>query len=141
MLEYPTDTTRTIASLIVSDAATKFPDIRFIFSHAGGTLTSIAGRLLGPEMTAANLTGTPKPNSRLFHLRRFYYDTAGSANPVNMTALKTLVPTSQILFGTDAPFVDGAPQVAGLQTSGFNADELRAIERENTLQLIPRLRT
>jgi len=139
MLEYPTDTTRTIVSLIVSEAATKYPDIRFIFSHAGGTITSIAGRLLGAEMTAENLARTPAPNSRLFHLRRFFYDTAGSANPVNMAALKTLVPTTQIVFGTDAPFVDGAPQVAGLQTAGFTADELRAIERDNATRLVPRL--
>ena len=140
MLEYPTDTTRTIVSLIVSEAATKYPDIRFIFSHAGGTVTSIAGRLLGAEMTAENLSRPPAPNSRLFHLRRFFYDTAGSANPVNMQALKTLVPTTQILFGTDAPFVDGAPQVAGLQSAGFTADELRAVERENATRLVPRLR-
>jgi predicted TIM-barrel fold metal-dependent hydrolase len=141
MLEYPTDTTRTIVSLIVSEAATKYPDIRFIFSHAGGTITSIAGRLLGAEMTAENLARTPAPNSRLFHLRRFFYDTAGSVNPVNMAALKTLVPTTQIVFGTDAPFVDGAPQVAGLQTAGFTADELRAIERDNATRLVPRLRS
>jgi predicted TIM-barrel fold metal-dependent hydrolase len=140
MLEYPTDTTRTIISLVVSDMATKYSDIRFIFSHAGGTITAIAGRFLGAEMTAANLAGQPKPNSRLHHLRRFFYDTAGSANPVNMQALRTLVPTSQILFGTDAPFVDGAPQVAGLQASGFTRDELRGVERDNALVLIPRLR-
>jgi predicted TIM-barrel fold metal-dependent hydrolase len=140
MLEYPTDTTRTIVSLIVSEAATKYPDIRFIFSHAGGTITSIAGRLLGAEMTAENLARPAAANSRLFHLRRFYYDTAGSANPVNMQALKTLVPTSQILFGTDAPFFDGAPQAAGLQTAGFTPDDLRGIERENALKLLPRLR-
>jgi 6-methylsalicylate decarboxylase len=138
MLEYPTDTTRTIVSLIVSEAATRYPDITFIFSHAGGTITSIAGRLLGAEMTADNLSRTPAVNSRLFHLRRFFYDTAGSANPVNMNALKTLVPTSQILFGTDAPFFDGAPQVAGLQTAGFTAEELRKIERENAAKLLGR---
>jgi 6-methylsalicylate decarboxylase len=139
MLEYPTDTTRTIVSLIVSEAATRYPDIKFIFSHAGGTITSIAGRLLGAEMTADNLSRTPAANSRLFHLRRFYYDTAGSANPVNMNGLKTLVPTSQILFGTDAPFFDGAPQVAGLQTAGFTADELRAVERDNAARLLGRV--
>jgi predicted TIM-barrel fold metal-dependent hydrolase len=138
MLEYPTDTTRTIVSLIVSEAATKYPDIRFIFSHAGGTITAVAGRLLGAEMTADNLARPAAPNSRLFHLRRFYYDTAGSANPVSMQALKSLVPVSQILFGTDAPFFDGAPQVQGLQTSGFAATDLRDIERENALRLLNR---
>ena len=55
MLEYPMDTARTIASLIVSETATRCPDVRFIFSHAGGTLIGVAGRLLGAEMTADNL--------------------------------------------------------------------------------------
>jgi len=45
------------------------------------------------------------------------------------------------VFGTDAPFFDGVPQVQSLQASGFTADELRGIERENALQLVPRLRT
>ena len=138
MLEYPMDTTRTIASLIVSETATKCPDVKFIFSHAGGTLIGVAGRLLGAEMSADNLAKAAAPNSRLHHLRRFYYDTAGSANPVNMQALKTLVGTSQIVFGTDAPFFDGAPQVQGLQRAGFTADELRGVERDNSLKLVPR---
>ena len=64
-----------------------------------------------------------RPNTRLFQLRRFFYDTAGSANPVNMQALRALVPTSQIVFGTDAPFFDGAPQVQGLQRAGFTPEE------------------
>lgn len=136
MLEYPMDTTRTIASLIVSGAADKYPDTRFIFSHAGGTLVGVAGRLLGAE--AANIGGVAAPGSRLHHLRRFYYDTAGSANLLNMTALKTLVPVSQVVFGTDAPFFDGAPQVAGLQRAGLTADELRAIDRDNALTFLPR---
>jgi predicted TIM-barrel fold metal-dependent hydrolase len=140
MLEYPTDTTRTIASLVVSETAAKNPDVQFIFSHAGGTLTAIAGRLLGAEMSADNLAKPAAPNTRLYQLRRFFYDTAGSANPVNMAALKALVPVSQIVFGTDAPFFDGAPQVQGLQRAGFTAGELRAVEGENALRLIPRLR-
>ena len=138
MLEYPTDTTRTIVSLISSEAATKYPDIRFIFSHAGGTITSVAGRVLGQGAPPDAFARAPEPNSRLSHLRRFYYDTAGSANPVNMAALRALVPLSQILFGTDAPFVDGAPQVKGLQASGFSASELADVERANALRLLGR---
>jgi predicted TIM-barrel fold metal-dependent hydrolase len=138
MLEYPMDTMRTIASLIVSETATRCPDVRFIFSHAGGPLVGVAGRLLGAEMSAENLTKTPEPNTRLHHLRRFYYDTAGSANPINMQALKTLVGTSQIVFGTDAPFFDGVPQVRGLQAAGFSVEELARVERSNALAFLPR---
>ena len=138
LLEYPTDTTRTIVSLIASEAATTYPDIRFIFSHAGGTITSVAGRVLGQGAPPDAFTRAPEPNSRLSHLRRFYYDTAGSANPVAMAALRALVPLSQILFGTDAPFFDGAPQVKGLQASGFSASELADVERNNALTLLGR---
>jgi predicted TIM-barrel fold metal-dependent hydrolase len=140
-LEYPTDTTRTIVSLVASDAATRYADVRFIFSHAGGTITSVAGRVLGPAAGPDAFSKPPAPNSRLYHLRRFYYDTAGSANPVAMQALKTMVPVSQIVFGTDGPFFDGAPQVAGLQNSGFTREELRGIERENALLLLPRFKS
>src|SRR5688572_33366381 len=52
MLEYPTDTTRTIASLIVSGTASRTPDVRYVFSHAGGTLVAIAGRFLGAQANA-----------------------------------------------------------------------------------------
>jgi len=138
MLEYPMDTMRTIASLVVSETATRCPDVRFIFSHAGGSLIGVAGRLLAAEMSAENLAKTPEPNTRLHHLRRFYYDTAGSANPVNMQGLKTLVGVSQIVFGTDAPFFDGTPQVRGLQAAGFTAAELARVERANALALLPR---
>jgi predicted TIM-barrel fold metal-dependent hydrolase len=138
MLEYPMDTMRTIASLIVSETATRCPDVRFIFSHAGGPLVGVAGRLLGAEMSADALRSPAAPNSRLHHLRRFFYDTAGSANPVNMQALKTLVGTSQIVFGTDAPFFDGAPQLRGLQAAGFTPAELTRVERTNALTFLPR---
>ena len=84
MLEYPTDTTRTIVSLIVGGIASRTPEVRYVFSHAGGTLVSVAGRFLGAQASAEALSKTPDPDSRLHHLRRFYYDTAGAANPVNM---------------------------------------------------------
>jgi predicted TIM-barrel fold metal-dependent hydrolase len=141
MLEYPMDTTRTIVSLLVGGTATRTPEARYVFSHAGGTLTGVAGRVLGPEAGADRLAKPAEPDSRLHHLRRFYYDVAGATNPVNMQALKTLVSTSQIVFGTDTPFFDGVGTVAGLRTSGLTADEIRAIERENALTLLPQFAT
>ena len=138
-LEYPTDTTRAIMNLIVSNTATRCPDVRFIFSHAGGTLVSIAGRFLGDAVSTQSLARPAEPNSRLAHVRRFYYDTAGSTNPVQMQSLRLLVPDSQIVFGTDYPFANGpAAHVAGLQDSGFTAQVLRGIYRDNALKLLPK---
>jgi predicted TIM-barrel fold metal-dependent hydrolase len=136
-LEYPTDTTRAIVNLLVSNAATRYPDIRFIFSHAGGTLVSIAQRILGNEVTAASLATPPERNSRLYHVRRFHYDTAGSANPVQLQSLKLLVPASQVVFGTDTPLASMAGTVAGVQASGLTAEEQRGVYRENLLQILP----
>jgi predicted TIM-barrel fold metal-dependent hydrolase len=140
MLEWPTDTARTIVSLVVSGTAAKYPDIRFIFSHAGGTLMAVAGRFVGGPLDPGTLAKPAAPASRLGQLRRFYYDTAGAANPVNMQALKMLVGSSQIVFGTDTPFFDGMSIVQGLRTSGFTTEELRGVERQNALAFLPRLR-
>jgi len=139
MFEYPTDTARAIISLVASGTAAKYPDIRFIFSHGGGTITSVIGRLVGPTANGDGVTKPAAPDSRLAQLRRFYYDTAGAANQINMGALKTLASASQIVFGSDAPFFDPAPTVAGLQGSGFTAAELMAVERDNALKLLPAL--
>lgn len=143
-LEYPTDTTRAILSLIGTDAATRYGDIRFIFSHGGGTMPSVIDRIgVGnPDTIAANLSGTPAPNSRLYHLRRFYYDTAQSTNTVQMQALKTIAGTSQIVFGTDYPFgATAAKHVQGLKDCGFNSEELEAIHRGNALRLFPKYKS
>jgi predicted TIM-barrel fold metal-dependent hydrolase len=119
-------------------AATRCPNVTFIWSHAGGTLLGLIQRFLGAASSADSLAQTPEPNSRLYHLRRFYYDTAVSANPIQMTALKSLVGGSQILFGSDFPFVSPLDTIQGLQKSGLSADELRGIEGENALRIFPK---
>ena len=137
-VEYNTDTARTIISLIESGRAAECPNIKFVFSHAGGTMLALPGRFLGQQASAAGLAKQAEPNSRLGQLRRFYYDTAGSTNPIQMTALKTLVSTSQIVFGTDFPFGNSSNIAAGLQGCGFTAEELRSIDRGNAIKILPR---
>lgn len=141
-IEYNTDTSRTIFSLIVNDAATRYADIRFIFSHAGGTMPSLVERFgIGtPDTIADNLARPAEPNSRLYHLRRFYYDTAQSTNPVQMQGLKLIAGAQQIVFGTDYPFGSAAKHLAGLEKCGFSAAELQGIRGANALRLFPRLK-
>jgi predicted TIM-barrel fold metal-dependent hydrolase len=146
VLEWNTDTSRAIWNMINDgqfgpsrlSAATRCPNVTFIWSHAGGTLLGLIQRFLGAASSADSLAQTPEPNSRLYHLRRFYYDTAVSANPIQMTALKSLVGGSQILFGSDFPFVSPLDTIQGLQKSGLSADELRGIEGENALRIFPK---
>jgi predicted TIM-barrel fold metal-dependent hydrolase len=70
---------------------------------------------------------------------KFYYDTAQASNPAAMSALRKVVPISKIVFGTDYPFRTSIEHVKGLKECGvFNAQEVRAIERENALKFLPR---
>jgi 6-methylsalicylate decarboxylase len=148
-VEFNTDTSRAIWSLLNDidlatgrskpSMATRYGTITFIWSHAGGSLLGLVGRFLGAAATTENLARVPEKDSRLYHLRRFYFDTAASANPIQMQALKSLVGTSQIVFGTDYPFAPAAVNaVNALQNCGFSADELTAIERGNALRLLKR---
>jgi predicted TIM-barrel fold metal-dependent hydrolase len=122
-------------------AATRYADTKFIWSHAGGTLLGAASRVVG-GVDAESLAGTPAVNSRLYHVRRFYYDTAASANPIAMQGLKTLLGgTSHIVFGTDLPFGTSAQIKRALQTVGFSPGELAGIERDNALAILPQYRT
>jgi hypothetical protein len=47
---------------------------------------------------------------------------------------------SQIMYGTDYPFRDGAEVNNGIAAYGFSPADVRAIERENALTLLPRLK-
>jgi 6-methylsalicylate decarboxylase len=165
--EFPTDTTRAILSLLYpapppgeagrggarevgrdgrgrgpapQSPAERYSNIRFIFSHGGGTLPSVIERIgIGGADTLNDiLAKQAAPNSRLAQLRRFYYDTATSTNIVQMQALKTVVGVSQIIFGTDYPFGgDAEKHYIGLKGCGFSAAELQGVCRDNAMKFLP----
>jgi predicted TIM-barrel fold metal-dependent hydrolase len=135
-IEFGTDTTRTIASLVFSGAAARYPNVRLVFSHAGGTMPFLIERfqfIARDQQMAAN-TGV----GLMPLLQRFFYDTAQSSNPAAMSALRAVVPVSQMLFGTDFPYRRAAENVAGLVACGFSAAELSAIGSGNAERLMAR---
>ncbi|HSQ03729.1 MAG TPA: amidohydrolase family protein [Burkholderiales bacterium] len=139
-IEYATDTTRTIASLLFSGAAARFPEIRWIHSHGGGTMPYLYQRFTRQEAAIKNRKEA-LPNGVLHEVRKFHYDTAQANHQAALSALLTLVPTSQVLFGTDYPYRPGSEVVDGLAAYGFSAAERRAIDRDNAVRLMPRWRT
>ncbi len=138
MVEFPFDTTRTIVSLIVNGALIKYPNIRFIFSHGGGTMPMLAGRLVDTLSHRADAKEV-MPNGLPAELRKLYYDTANAATPGPMAALRAMAPLDHILFGTDYPFVSVAEGVNDLGEDSLSAAERAAIDRSNALALLPRL--
>lgn len=139
VVEYATDTTRTIASLVFSGTAARYPDIRWIFSHSGGTMPFLLSRFTRHEMDMKERAKERMPRGVMYELQRFHYDTAQGNHSGALAALMKIVTPSQVLYGTDFPFRDGAEEIGGLSAYRFEAKDLRAIERENALRLLPRL--
>jgi predicted TIM-barrel fold metal-dependent hydrolase len=135
-IEYATDTTRTMASVLFSGTAARYPNIRWIFSHGGGTVPFLLSRFTTAE---ANLKDKSKlPHGVMAELRKFYYDTAQANHPGALAALMKLVPVSQVVLGTDFPFRRAAEEIAGITGYGFTAEDVRAIERDNAQRLLSR---
>jgi predicted TIM-barrel fold metal-dependent hydrolase len=139
LVEWGTDTTRTIGDIVFSGNAQKFRDIKWIFSHAGGTMPFLIERFVRqPQIEAKYKPAVP--DGALAELTRFYYDTAQTSNKASMSALSAIIPSSQILFGTDFPYRTGTDHVKGLRSSGVFTDaQIMDIERGNALKLLPRL--
>jgi len=135
-IEYGTDTTRAIMGVCFSGDATRFPDIRYVWSHAGGSVPFLAGRIEG----ASNNAKAALPDGFIAQLKRFHYDLAGAANRGAIVSLRELVPATQIVFGTDFPPGGTSAGVAkALREAGLFSDaDLRAIDRENAVRLLPR---
>jgi predicted TIM-barrel fold metal-dependent hydrolase len=141
VLEFPFDTTRTVASLLYSGTLTRFKNIRFIFAHAGGAVPMLAGRIEALGAGVRKELAEKVPNGVEYELKRLYWEIASSAYRPAIAALKSFAPLSQIMFGSDFPFVPIEATAFGLRKMGLSSDELRAISRENALALLPRFRT
>lgn len=138
VIEVPHDTTRAVMSLLLNGCFARYRDIKWLFSHAGGTVPMLAGRI---DYFTARMAGAAEfaPHGVEYELKRLHYDTANATHPSSMAALLKLVPVSQIVFGTDYPYVRIAPQDEALRKLHLAASQLRAIESGNAVRLVPRL--
>jgi predicted TIM-barrel fold metal-dependent hydrolase len=138
-IEYPADTTRTIASLLFSGTAGRCPNVRFIFSHGGGTLPFLIERFTRLAQRKDHKVTLPK--GPLPQIRRFYYELAQASHPFAVSSIRNLIPLSQLLFGTDYPYRTTVDIARGLGKCGFTARELDAVNRGNALRLFPRFQS
>lgn len=136
-MEFYFDTARTIESLLLNGTFSRFPNVQFIFSHGGGAMPILANRMarLFPKDLAFNA-----PNGVLYELKRQYYDTASASNPTSLSAIMSLVPNSQILFGSDFPFLSAGDAAGDLAHSGLPDNVVEAISRGNAVRLFGRLK-
>jgi 6-methylsalicylate decarboxylase len=133
------DTTRAAYLLVSNGIQARYPDIRFILSHAGGFMPYASHR-----MAIAITADTGRsPADVLDDFAGFYFDTALSSSPAALPTLLAFAKPGHITFGSDFPFAPTAAGqlfAAGLETyPGMDASARAAIERTNALALFPRL--
>lgn len=142
-IEYPFDTTRAAANLIFSRALDRFPHIRFVLAHAGGTLPYLAWRLAASPAIDPRRLGSFTAEDVLARVRRFWYDTALAPGPAAFGALDEVADPERILFGSDWPFAPEAvtqATIASLDEPGrFPEARRAAIARGNAEALFPQL--
>jgi len=126
-------------NLSYQSAFTRFPFVRWLLAHAGGTLPFLAYRtsLLQYVTPIMQNTGLGILDGQNFDYGRLFYDTALSPAPSAMMSVREVAPVSHIMFATDWPFSaeiftipgDPAPQLP----RSFNSTELTKVLRTNAL--------
>jgi predicted TIM-barrel fold metal-dependent hydrolase len=144
MTELVLDTTRAVHNMLWNGTFAKFPNIRWIMPHGGGTIPFLTYRLsqMDHKRTDRLIGGTVAST-----LRSLYYDVAEICAPAPLSALMKVADPSRILFGSDYPFSrhknpvqDVRDLIAGFEAfDGFDAATRHGIERDNALKLLPRL--
>lgn len=132
------DTTRAAYLLVRNGIRRRYPNIRFILSHAGGFVPYASHR-----MAVAIMADTGRsPADTLDDFAGFYFDTALSSSAAALPTLLAFAEPDHVLFGSDFPFAPvaaGKLFAAGLESYRLDAADRTAIERGNALRLLPRL--
>ncbi len=135
VLEVPHDTSRAVVSLLLNGTLAKYRDIKWLFSHGGGTIPMLAGRI---NFFHGNQTKAKEyaPQGIEAEFKRLYYDTANATHPSSMAALMKLVPSTQILYGSDYPYVPLNTQLKALDSLGLSSKVLSNIKYRNAQVLL-----
>lgn len=140
IVDYPHETTRTAADIIMANVQRNNPDVKIILAHAGGGLPYVAKRLAA--LSEVGLT-TKTVDEVLEDIGNFYYDVALSSSKENIQLLLSYTKPEHLLYGSDYPY---APRKT-IERFAREMDETvandlalgQALNRGNALRLFPRL--
>ena len=142
LIDFTADTTRAVAQMLYSNRFAWTPNVKYIFSHAGGAIPYLAGRFaIVDEMNV--IPGGDVRGTAASAVRHLYYDTALAFTPPVLNMLREVVGFTQVLFGTDNPYLrrDMAIRCAEQmrQTTALSEVEREAVLHGNAERLFPRL--
>jgi aminocarboxymuconate-semialdehyde decarboxylase len=141
LIDFTADTTRAIAHMHYSNRFARTPNVRYIFSHAGGTAPYLAGRW-GIVDAMNVIPGGEERGPVADTLRRLYWDTALSWRDPILRMLRDVVGLDQALFGSDFPYLRRDLAVNCVQqleqSPELDADERSRVMCGNAIKLFPR---
>jgi len=139
--EYLFDTARAITSLMASGTLTRYPELRFIFSHAGGAFPDIAARVTGAAARNKKIAARLPGGDPHAVLSKLYFDVASSVNPINFDGLRHFTSIERIVVGTDLPYVEMDNTLGPLDRAKLSAKDYARINTDNALELFPQLKS
>jgi 6-methylsalicylate decarboxylase len=140
VVEYPFDTTRAVVNLVLSGKRRRYPNIRFILAHAGGTIPFLAWRIAAAPQIDKRYASLSSDDIRA-DLRSFWYETAQAPGVETFGALSHVAVPERILFGSDWPYCLSSVTAAMIGAlNQVDAEQRRGVESANALNLFPRFK-
>ena len=142
LIDFTADTTRAVAEMLYSNRFARTSNVKYIFSHAGGTIPYLAGRFgIVDEMSV--IPGREARHSAAETFRELYWDTALAFSDPVLRMLRSIVGLNHVMCGSDYPYFRrdlAVGSIAALKrTVELKADEREAVMGVNALKLFPRL--
>jgi 6-methylsalicylate decarboxylase len=142
LLDFPTDTNRAVTEMHYTNRFARTPNVKYIFSHAGGSIPYLAARFaIIDEM--GFIKGGDERGTAADMFRRHYWDTALAASDPVLRMLQDVAGVDQIFYGTDFPYLrrDLAARSGQriLGSAALGDRERHAVLGENAARLLPRL--
>ena len=142
LIDFVADTTRAVAQLHYGNTFARTPNVKYIFSHAGGTIPYLATRFsIVDEMGV--IDGAAERGTAADTFRRLYWDTALSWRDPVLQMLRSIVGIDHVLYGSDYPYLRRDLAVGSVEhiakTEVLTQTERNAVLGGTALTLLPRL--
>jgi aminocarboxymuconate-semialdehyde decarboxylase len=127
------DTTLAIARMMFDGFFDRFPNLKIIASHAGGTLPYLVGRLdqCFHSMNACRTNTQTQPSD---YLRHIYYD-AVTYRQESLELCVQVGGADRVLYGSDYPHNIGDMAGCLSRVNNLPADQAKAVREDNALRI------
>jgi uncharacterized protein len=135
---WPMDTAVVMYRLMAAGYLERWPELKIITHHSGGTVPMIAGRLKRELRWQGVEPRIPLTKQPLEYLRQFYADTGNFGNPIALRAALEFFGEDRVLFGSDFGFnPEFLPQTLDdIETVVQDDQTKRKIYEGNTLRML-----